>query len=201
MTFCLHYLTATWTEHWHYTGNINLPQRWEFWININNTTQHSTHIDYRCEVQYLLSIEKEGFGSENGSSLARWANKVTFSWCWQSLVGKKLCLVLSWLQHFWSLEFSIKVLCDKDWDKINAKHLFVLGLVLVEKWISSGQVRPQSELLRYQRCHMSQSGHLLAAGTLSHFIVWIAQVFDCEYFSWMSIGLRINEIVCPLLCN
>ena len=166
MTFCLHYLTATWTEHWHCTGNINLPQRWEFWININNTTQHSTHIDYRYPLQYLFSIEKEGFWSENGSSLARWANKVTFSWCWQSLVGKKLCLVLSWLQHFWSLELSIKALCDKDWDKINAKHLFVLGLLLVEKWISSGQVRPQSELLRYQRCHMSQSSHLLGLSAI-----------------------------------
>ena len=33
-----------------------------------------------------------------------------------------------------------------------------------------------------------------SAAALSHFIVLVAQVFDCEYFS----GIRFNEIVCPL---
>ena len=95
-------LTATWTEHCHCTGNINLSQRWEFWIDIN--TKHIQYLPTILIYSFIqFSTSSLSRLSEDWSSLAKQANKVTFSWCWQSLVGKKLCLVLSWLQHFWSL--------------------------------------------------------------------------------------------------
>ena len=43
ITFCLQHLTATWTEHCHCTGNINLSQRWEFWIGILKYQTHKIH--------------------------------------------------------------------------------------------------------------------------------------------------------------
>ena len=94
-----------------------------------------------------------------------------------------------------ALELSMKVSCDKDWDKINAKYLFVLVLP-GPAWygernesqvflynLCSGQTRDLSQsygdISGVTWCHNLQP----SAGALSHFIVLVAQVFDCEYFS------------------
>ena len=71
ITFCFHHLTATWTEHCHCTGNINLYQRWEFWIDINNTKHIDYVYGYTVQVQNQFSLEKEGFRSSDWWSLAR----------------------------------------------------------------------------------------------------------------------------------
>ena len=137
-------------------------------------------------------MERKPFWSEDWSSLARRPNKLTFSWCWQSLVGKK---------PSWCIELIATFLISGAehqgfvWQKTEIKSMPNIclswawswpGLVLVKTWISC-DFYPTFIYVEVRVIEISPVSPDVtispSAGALSHFIVLVAQVFDCEYFS------------------